>query len=92
MRQSVRLIRQCLAKLPGGDDNDAKEPINPQGGLGMALRSDSRDPVIYTSRNNGATWDSEKLNSITPSAVSIPSDKVAYVVCSEGVLLKYQDN
>jgi NADH-quinone oxidoreductase subunit D len=28
MRQSVRLIRQCLAKLPGGDDNDAKEPIN----------------------------------------------------------------
>jgi NADH-quinone oxidoreductase subunit D len=28
MRQSVRLIRQCLDKLPGGADNAAKEPIN----------------------------------------------------------------
>lgn len=28
MRQSVRLIRQCLAALPGGDDNESKEPIN----------------------------------------------------------------
>jgi NADH-quinone oxidoreductase subunit D len=28
MRQSVRLIRQCLAKLPGGGDNDSKELIS----------------------------------------------------------------
>lgn len=28
MRQSVRLIRQCLDKVPGGADNAAKEPIN----------------------------------------------------------------
>ena len=28
MRQSVRLIRQCLDKLPGGPDNATKEPIN----------------------------------------------------------------
>ena len=28
MRQSVRLIRQCLAKLPGGFDNASNEPIS----------------------------------------------------------------
>jgi NADH-quinone oxidoreductase subunit D len=28
MRQSVRLIRQCLDKLPGGPDNASNEPIN----------------------------------------------------------------
>ncbi len=27
MRQSVRLIHQCLDRLPGGPDNSAKEPI-----------------------------------------------------------------
>jgi NADH-quinone oxidoreductase subunit D len=28
MRQSVRLLRQCLDKIPGGADNPSKEPIN----------------------------------------------------------------
>src|SRR5271154_471012 len=28
MRQSVGLLRQCLDKLPGGDDNKAKEPVD----------------------------------------------------------------
>ena len=28
MRQSVRIIRQALAKLPGGYDNAAGEPVN----------------------------------------------------------------
>jgi len=28
MRQSVRLLDQCLAQLPGGADNAAKEPVN----------------------------------------------------------------
>ncbi len=27
-RQSVRILRQCLDKLPGGPDNTAKEPIH----------------------------------------------------------------
>ena len=28
MRQSVRIIRQCIEKIPGGPDNTIKEPIN----------------------------------------------------------------
>jgi NADH-quinone oxidoreductase subunit D len=28
MRQSVRLIHQCLDKIPGGPDNQSKEPVN----------------------------------------------------------------
>lgn len=28
MRQSVKIIRQCIAALPGGRDNDSNEPIN----------------------------------------------------------------
>ncbi len=28
MRQSVRLIHQCLDKIPGGFDNKSKEPVN----------------------------------------------------------------
>jgi NADH-quinone oxidoreductase subunit D len=28
MRQSVRILRQCLQKIPGGWANDAKEPVN----------------------------------------------------------------
>ncbi|HMJ89899.1 MAG TPA: NADH dehydrogenase (quinone) subunit D [Candidatus Acidoferrum sp.] len=28
MRQSVRILRQCIAKIPGGANNDAKEPVN----------------------------------------------------------------
>ena len=28
MRQSVRILKQCLDKLPGGADNKSKEPIN----------------------------------------------------------------
>jgi NADH-quinone oxidoreductase subunit D len=28
MRQSVRIIHQCLEKIPGGADNKSKEPIN----------------------------------------------------------------
>ena len=28
MRQSVRILRQCIAKIPGGADNRTNEPIN----------------------------------------------------------------
>ncbi|HHY86238.1 MAG TPA: NADH dehydrogenase (quinone) subunit D [Verrucomicrobia bacterium] len=28
MRQSVRILRQCIARIPGGADNRTKEPIN----------------------------------------------------------------
>jgi NADH-quinone oxidoreductase subunit D len=28
MRQSVRIIHQCLKKIPGGADNQSKEPVN----------------------------------------------------------------
>jgi NADH-quinone oxidoreductase subunit D len=28
MRQSVRILHQCLDKIPGGFDNRAKEPVN----------------------------------------------------------------
>jgi NADH-quinone oxidoreductase subunit D len=28
MRQSVRIIRQCIERLPGGRDNEAGEPVN----------------------------------------------------------------
>lgn len=32
MRQSVRLVHQCLDKLPGGPDNKSKEPVSIQDG------------------------------------------------------------
>jgi NADH-quinone oxidoreductase subunit D len=32
MRQSVKLVQQCLAKLPGGADNASKEPVSIQDG------------------------------------------------------------
>jgi len=32
MRQSVRLVQQCLDKLPGGPDNKSKEPVSIQDG------------------------------------------------------------
>jgi NADH-quinone oxidoreductase subunit D len=28
MRQSVRILHQCLDKIPGGPDNEGKEPVN----------------------------------------------------------------
>ena len=28
MRQSVRILRQCIQKIPGGADNKTKEPVN----------------------------------------------------------------
>src|SRR3954469_13901946 len=28
MRQSVRILRQCIQKIPGGADNTSKEPVN----------------------------------------------------------------
>src|ERR1041384_7769115 len=28
MRQSVRILRQCIEKIPGGADNTTKEPVN----------------------------------------------------------------
>jgi len=28
MRQSVRILHQCLDKIPGGADNQTKEPVN----------------------------------------------------------------
>jgi NADH-quinone oxidoreductase subunit D len=28
MRQSVRILKQCLDQIPGGADNDSKEPVN----------------------------------------------------------------
>jgi NADH-quinone oxidoreductase subunit D len=28
MRQSVRILRQCIEKIPGGAENKAKEPVN----------------------------------------------------------------
>jgi len=32
MRQSVRLVRQCLDRIPGGADNEGREPVNVQDG------------------------------------------------------------
>jgi NADH-quinone oxidoreductase subunit D len=32
MRQSIRILRQCLDKLPGGADNASHEPINVRNG------------------------------------------------------------
>lgn len=32
MRQSVKIIRQCIAALPGGRNNDSNEPINIEDG------------------------------------------------------------
>ncbi len=32
MRQSVRILRQCIEKIPGGWTNDAKEPVSIQDG------------------------------------------------------------
>ena len=40
MRQSVRLLHQCLDKLPGGPDNAGKEPINVADGKVVLPRKD----------------------------------------------------
>ncbi len=87
MRQSVRILRQCLDKIPGGADNTAKEPVNIAGRQNRsALQIQSADqhggidPSIHARHRRASTRRRAKFI----SAAENPKGELGFYINSKG--------
>ena len=85
MRQSVRLVHQCLDKIPGGFENKSKEPVNVADGKIKVEDGLIGEPkcVVRASDQNFINLVSGELNPM----MAILTGKVK--ISNQGEMIKY---